>query len=97
MNLDHPLRRGADPISPANERIHDAARLLLADIAVADHLGLDIISAELHAEGRTVLVAHTPACAALGGRITASIEGANYMQATRFGTVIRWFEPLEVA
>lgn len=76
MNISHPMRRQTDAISPINERMHDDARLLLTDIAVADRLGLEVISVDINPTGRNVFVAWGQACAALDGKQVGIHTGA---------------------
>lgn len=97
MNIAHPMRRVGDAISPINERMYDDARLLLTDIAVADRLGLEVISFDSNPTGRSLFVAWGPACAALGGKQAGLSDDSRYMRAEYCGAVFRWFEPLEAA
>lgn len=92
-----PMRRFGDAISPLNERIHDEARLLLADIALADRLGLEIINAEIGYPKRHLLVFYGPACTGLGGEQILLTDDGRYMEGKINGTVFRWLEPLEEA
>lgn len=97
MNISHPMRRQTDAISPINERMHDDVRLLLADIALADRLGLEVINAYSGPGGRNLLIACSQVCAALDGKPVGLTDDSRYMRAEYCGAVFRWFEPLESA
>lgn len=83
--------RFGDPLNPANEDIHDAARLLVAAVATLDRLGIRIVSIEAdRLRNQRVVVDYSPACDDLGGVETVSGPYWSHWTANRYGIEIRW-------
>lgn len=84
-------RRLGDPINPANNDIHDAARGLIVAVDTLDRLGIIVISIEAdRRRNQRVVVEYSPACDQLGGVETISGPECGHWTAIRYGIEIRW-------
>lgn len=95
--LCRPHRFG-DPMNPGNNDIHDAARGLVAAVAVLDRLGIAVVSVEAdRLRNQRVVVEYSKACDALDGVEIVSGPYWSQMTAHRYGIEIRWMRMKEPA
>lgn len=97
---EFPARRLGDEVSPANERVYDAARALTVALRLVDKLGLHILCVEADERGRQrIQVAPGPCTERLRAELAGVVthNGNRHYRAERYGVEIVWVELGEAA
>lgn len=102
LHTDSPVvfrpRRFTDPVSQANDDIHETTRRLVQAVEMVDALGIRIMAVEAdRARNRRIQVSYSRECEALEAVEVARDATWSHWCANRFGVEIRWFIPVEAA